>query len=240
MAPSTEPFCEMSFLVWACHRNCSPSSAKSTTACKHACGLMMESAWISSTRGKVSGKDACLGHCCSTCFSRRYRVWPRNASFLADAAITENMVQLQQKKEKGKKKGTSRTGKVDGRRGQEEEEVRILWGMLYGVDASIALRSSEGLERMMTMIVTTYSSFALTVSEAKTAIMCLETKGEGKVSFTNNAAGEVYKQAIEFGFLGGAITADRDLSIEMTRGLQRAWAFFLRYKMEIYDRPGVR
>ena len=27
--------------------------------------------------------------------------------------------------------------------------------------------------------------------------MCLETKGGGKVSFTNNAAGQVYKQTIE-------------------------------------------
>ena len=40
--------------------------------------------------------------------------------------------------------------------------------------------------------------------------------------------------------LGGAITADRDLSVEITRRLQRAWACFQRYKMEIYDRPGVR
>ena len=41
-------------------------------------------------------------------------------------------------------------------------------------------------------------------------------------------------------YLGGAITADGDLSIEITRRLQRAWACFQRYKMEIYDRPGVR
>ena len=70
--------------------------------------------------------------------------------------------------------------------------------------------------------------------------MCLQTKGGGKVSFTTNAAGQVYKQTIEFVYLGGAITADRDLSIEITRRLQRAWACFQRYKMEIYDRPGVR
>ena len=30
------------------------------------------------------------------------------------------------------------------------------------------------------------------------------------------------------------------LSIEMTRRLQRVWACFQRYKMEIYDRPSVR
>ena len=62
----------------------------------------------------------------------------------------------------------------------------------------------------------------------------------GKVSFTINAPGQVHKQTIEFVCLSGAITADRDLSIEITRRLQRAWACFQRYKMEIYDRPGVR
>ena len=43
--------------------------------------------------------------------------------FLPDAAITDHMVQLQ-RKEKGEKKGTTRTGKVDGRGGKEEEEVQ--------------------------------------------------------------------------------------------------------------------
>ena len=45
--------------------------------------------------------------------------------FLADAVITDNMVQ-RQRKEKGEKKGTSRTGKVDGRGGKEGEEVQRL------------------------------------------------------------------------------------------------------------------
>ena len=152
--------------------------------------------------------------------------------FLADAAITDNIGQLQRKKEKGEKKGTSRTGKVDGRRGKEEE-VQRLWGMLYADDAGIVSRSSQGPERMMTVIVTARSAFGLTVSEAKTDILCLQTKGGGKVSFTIIAAGQVYKQTVEFVYLGGAITADRDLSIEITWRLQRAWACFQRYKMEI-------
>ena len=42
--------------------------------------------------------------------------------FLVDAAITDNVVQLQ-RKDKGEKKGTSRTGKVNGQRGKEEDEV---------------------------------------------------------------------------------------------------------------------
>ena len=56
--------------------------------------------------------------------------------FLADAAITDNMVQLK-RKEEGDEKGTSRTGKVDGRRGREGEGVKRLWGMLYADDAGI-------------------------------------------------------------------------------------------------------
>ena len=47
--------------------------------------------------------------------------------FLADAAITDNMVQLQRMKEEGEKKGTSRTGKLDGR-GRKEEEMQRLCG----------------------------------------------------------------------------------------------------------------
>ena len=93
---------------------------------------------------------------------------------------------------------------------------------------------------MVTAIVTGCSSFGLTVSEAKIEIMCLQTKGGGKVSFTINAAGQVYEQTIEFMYLVGAIPADRDLSIELTRRLQRAWACSQRYKMEIVDRPAVR
>ena len=143
--------------------------------------------------------------------------------FLANAAITDNMVQLKQK-ERDEKKGTSRTGKVDGRRGKEGEGVQILWGMLYADDAGIVSRSSEGLERMMTVIVTARSSFGLTVSKAKTKIMCLGTKSGGKMSFTINTAGWVYKPTIQFVYSGGAITADRDFSIEITRRLWRAWA----------------
>ena len=49
----------------------------------------------------------------------------RRESFLAGAV--DNMVQLQ-RKETGEKKGTSRTDKVDGRRGKEGEGVQRLWG----------------------------------------------------------------------------------------------------------------
>ena len=84
----------------------------------------------------------------------------------------------------------------------------------------------------MTVIVTACAAFGLMVSEAKTEIMCLQTKGGGHAPFTVTAAGQVYKQTVEFVYLGGAISADWDLrSVEVTRRIQRAWACFGRYKI---------
>ena len=140
----------------------------------------------------------------------------------ADAANTDNMMQLQRKAE-GEEKGTSLTGKVDGRRGKEGDEVQRLCGMLYAEDTGIVFRSTQGLERMMTVFVTACSSFGPRVSEARTEAIFLETKGSGKVCFTINAAGQVNKNNNEFVYLGGAITPYTDLSIEITRHLQRAW-----------------
>ena len=73
--------------------------------------------------------------------------------FLCDAAITDNMVLLQQKKEKREKKGTPRTGKVGGRRGEGEGGgAQRLWGTLYADGAGIDLRLSARLEKMMAVI----------------------------------------------------------------------------------------
>ena len=85
--------------------------------------------------------------------------------------------------------------------------------MGYAVRGRCA-RSLEGLESMMTVIVTACSWFGLMVSEAKTQIMCLESKGGGKVPFTIDATGQVYLQTIKFVYLDGAITAGRELSID--------------------------
>ena len=98
------------------------------------------------------------------------------------------MVQLLRKKEKGgKKEGRAPAGRVDGQK--KEEAAQTLWGMLYADDAGIESRLPEGLEKMMTVIVTACAAFGLTVSEAKTEIMCLQTKGGGHVPFTFTAAG---------------------------------------------------
>ena len=155
-------------------------------------------------------------------------MWPRNASASLMQPSWTTWCSSSEKKEKGEENGISRPGKNDGRRGKEEEEeeegVQILWGMLYADDACFVSRSSEGVEKMMTVSVIACSAFGLTVSEEKIEIMCLQTKGGGKVSFTTNAAGQVYKETIEFVYLGGAITPDRELRIAITRRLQMAWA----------------
>ena len=143
-------------------------------------------------------------------------------------------------KERREKKTTSRTGKENRRRGEGGEVVQRLWNMLCADNAGIVSRSLQGLKRMMTVFVSVWSTFKLTVSEAKKENMSLQTKGKGNVSFTIYAAGQVYKQVFEFKYLGGAFAADRDHSTERTRCLQRSSAFFQLYKKDINDCPGVR
>ena len=70
-----------------------------------------------------------------------------------------------------------------------------MWGMLYADDAGTVSRSPDGIENMMTVIMTACSAFVLTVSEAKTETRCLHTKGGEYVPFTFNAAGQVYKRS---------------------------------------------
>ena len=115
---TTEPFCGMSLLVMACHRECSTTSANSTTPCKHLCGWMMDKFDVGQglRRGFVLTPLRC-----STCFLRLVNMFFTavlrvvEKCFLADAATRDNMMQLQRKKEKVEKKATSRTGRIGGR-----------------------------------------------------------------------------------------------------------------------------
>ena len=69
-----------------------------------------------------------------------------------------------------------------------------LWGMLYADDAGIVSQSPEQPRKMMGGIVVVCVAFGLTVSEAKTEIMCLRAKGvpESTAIFSVEAAGQVY------------------------------------------------
>ena len=57
----------------------------------------------------------------------------------------------------------------------------------------------------MGVIVVVYVVFGFTVSEAKTEIMCLRTKGmpESVTTFSVEAASQMYMQTNEFVHLGG-------------------------------------
>ena len=61
----------------------------------------------------------------------------------------------------------------------------------------------------------------------------------GKLALPVTAAGQVYELTGELVYLGGAISANRDLSVVVTRQIPRVWVCFGWYKVEIYDRPGV-
>ena len=66
--------------------------------------------------------------------------------------------------------------------------------MLYADDAGVVSKSPEQLRKMMDVIVTVCAAFGLTVSEAKTEIMCLRTRGmsDATATFSVEATGQVY------------------------------------------------
>ena len=113
--------------------------------------------------------------------------------------------------------------------------------MLYADDAGVVSRSPEKLRKMMGVIVVMCAAFGLTVSEAKTEIMCLRAKGmpESTATFSVEAAGQVYNQTNEFVYLGGKDDQNGDLSIEVDRRIRSAWCNFRKYTLEPYDRSSA-
>ena len=72
-------------------------------------------------------------------------------------------------------------GKKGGRGGGEASAgepalATLLWGTIYADDAGVVSQSPEQLRKKMGVMVVVCSAFGLTVSEAKTEIMCLCTK----------------------------------------------------------------
>ena len=113
--------------------------------------------------------------------------------------------------------------------------------MLYVDDAGVVSQSPEQPRKMMGVIVVVCAAFGLTVLEAKTEIMCLHTKGmpESTTTFSVEEAGQVYKQTNEFICLGGNVTHNADLSIEVNRRIRNAWCSFRKYTLELYARPSA-
>ena len=89
--------------------------------------------------------------------------------FKADKSIMDALVHLR------KKRGAGGRGEATVR---ESALATPLWGMLYADDAGVVSQSPEQkLRKMMGVIVVVCAAFGLTVSEAKTEIMCLRAKG---------------------------------------------------------------
>ena len=112
--------------------------------------------------------------------------------------------------------------------------------MLYADDAGVVSQSLEQLREMMGVIVVVCAAFGLTVSEAKTEVMCLRAKGipESTATFSVEAAGQVHSQTNEFVYLGGNVNQNADL-FEVDRRIRNAWCSFRKYTLKLYDRPSA-
>ena len=111
--------------------------------------------------------------------------------------------------------------------------------MFYAYDAGVVSQSSEKPRKMINVIVVVCAAFGLTVSEAKTEIMCLRAKGmSGSTAiFSVEAVGQVYNQTNWFVYLRGSVNHNADVSIEVDRRIRNAWCSFRKYILELYDRP---
>ena len=77
----------------------------------------------------------------------------------------------------------------------------------------------------------------LTISEAKTGIMCLRTKRmtESIATIRVEAAVQVYNETYELVYLRGNVNHNVDLSIEVNRRTRNVWCSFRKYTLELYD-----
>ena len=124
--------------------------------------------------------------------------------FKADKGIMDALVHLRKKRGAG-----GRGGATVG----ESSHATPLWGMLYADDAGVVSQSPKQLRKMMGVIVVVCAAFGLTLSEAKTEIMCLRAKGmpESTAIFSVEAAGLLYNPTNEFVYLGGNVNQNYDL-----------------------------
>ena len=100
---------------------------------------------------------------------------------------------------------------------------RAMWGMLYGDDACIGLRSPQGLAKMMEVLVEVCRAFALTVPAKKTETMCMPPPRTPRMMVQVKAPGQTYKQVQSFTYLGGAVTEIPDMSAEIARRTRACW-----------------
>ena len=116
---------------------------------------------------------------------------------------------------------------------------RAVWGMLYADEACIVSQSPQGLAKMMGIIVEVCRAFALTVSAKKTENMCTPLPRTLRRMMQIEAAGQTYQQVQSFAYLGGTVTEDPDVSVEIARRTRACWMCIRRYLRELYDLPKV-
>ena len=148
----------------------------------------------------------------------------------------------------GEQRHHGRFGTPEGRKwGRGEATARepvlatLLCGVLYADDAGVVSQSAEQPRKMLGVIVVVCAAFGLTVSEAKTEIMCLRAKGmpESTAILSVEAAGQVYNQTNRFVYPVGSVNYNVDLSIEVERRIRDAWCSFRKYTLELYDQPSA-
>ena len=116
---------------------------------------------------------------------------------------------------------------------------RAVWGMLYADDACIVSRSSQGLAKIMEVIVEVCRAFAFPVSAKKTETMCMPPPRTPRTMVRIEAAGQIYKQVQSFTCLGGAVTETPDMSVEIARRTRACCMRIRRYSRELYGQPKV-
>ena len=106
--------------------------------------------------------------------------------------------------------------------------------MLYADDAGVVSQTPAQLRKMIGVIVVVCAAFGLTVSEAKTEIMCLRSKGMpgSTATFSVEAGDQVHNQTNEFVYLVGNVDHNADLSIEVNRRIRNAWCSFRKYTLD--------
>ena len=109
--------------------------------------------------------------------------------------------------------------------------------MLYADEVGTQSTSAEGLEKMMTVIMTVCEAASLTVSEITTEKMLLRTPSrEIRTSpLVVEETQERYMPTMQFLYLGGLIDASADIMPEVKRQIRLARACYTWFKGELYD-----
>ena len=151
--------------------------------------------------------------------------------FKVDKGIMDALVHLR------KKRGVGGRGEATA---GESVLATPLWGMLYADDARVVSQSPERLRKMTGVIVVVCAAFGLTVSEAKTEIMCLR-EGDAGVHhhIQHRGSGPGVQPDERVYILGGNVNHNADPSIEVDRRIRSVWCSFPKCTLELYDRPSA-